>query len=133
LLVATPRVFFEQEYEGNPLQSHRSHWPEPELRRAGAVALLHRGESLVALFGNASAAGEYLASSRPRLRTRLLPPAIRDFGHAAVTRWRLRTPKTQGVSEARRCVPVRAHVSGRAIVDLSVDGQQVIRRPVPGK
>lgn len=90
LLVATPRAFFEQDDEHNVLEVHRSHWPEHELLRAGATAVLHRGESLVVLFGDHALTMEYLAARRPRLRDRLLPPVVRELAHSARTRRRLR-------------------------------------------
>ena len=82
LVVATPRVFFEQESAENVLEVHRSHWPERALLGAGATAVLHRGESVVVLFGHAGLSAEYLAARRPPLRQRLLPPAILDLAGA---------------------------------------------------
>lgn len=87
LVVATPRAFFEQESDENVLESHRSHWPEHELIRAGATAVLHRGESLVVLFGDPALCAEYAAARRPRLRERLLPPALAELARAGLTRW----------------------------------------------
>lgn len=89
LLVATPRAFFEQEGDENELEVHRSHWPEDELLRAGAAAVLHRGDSLVVLFGNRTLSAQY-AARRPSLRNRLLPPAALELAHAGRARWRLR-------------------------------------------
>lgn len=89
LLVATPRAFFEQEGDDNEFEVHRSHWPEEELLRAGAAAILHRGDSLVALFGNRMLSAQYRAR-RPPLRHRLLPPAVLELGHAGRARWRVR-------------------------------------------
>ncbi len=88
--VATPRTFFEQADEENPFETHRSHWPEHELARAGATAVLSRGDSLVVLFGDAELSSQYLASRRRRLRHRLLPPALVELTHFTLTRLRLR-------------------------------------------
>ena len=90
VVVATPRLFFEQESKENALEVHRSHWPERALRRAGATGVLHRGESVVALFGHAGLSAEYLAACRPPLRERLLPPAILDQAHARRVPWRFK-------------------------------------------
>jgi len=90
LLVATPRSFFEQEDPDNVLETHRSHWPEHELLRAAATAVLHRGESLVVLFGDRALAGDYLAASRSRLRVRLLPPALAELMYAKRAHRRMR-------------------------------------------
>lgn len=90
VVVATPRRFFEQEDEENVFETHRSHWPEHELVRAGATAVLSRGESLVVLFGNAELSSQYLASRRKPLRHRLLPPVLVELLHFARTQLRLR-------------------------------------------
>jgi len=71
LLIVTPSEWFAQTSEENDLETHRSHWDEDALRAAGAHAVLHRGESVVALFGDAALAGEYAARLRRPLRRRL--------------------------------------------------------------
>ena len=71
LVIVTPFEWFAQESEENELETHRSHWDERALRAAGAHAVLHRGESIVALFGDAKLAGEYAARLRRPLRRRL--------------------------------------------------------------
>lgn len=88
LVVVTPRGFFAQEDPENVLETHRSHWPEHELLRAGATAILHHGESIVALFGDGALTAEYLAARRPRRRDRLLPPALTELVRAAWARRR---------------------------------------------
>jgi len=90
LLVATPRGFFDQTSEDNELQEHRSFWPEHELLRAGATAVLHRDESSVVLFGDRAIAGEYLRSRRPRPHEWVLPPAVRDALRSLKARGRAR-------------------------------------------
>jgi len=52
VLIATPGAYFDQGSDDNPLQTHRSYWPEHELLRLGATAVLHRGASSVCLFGD---------------------------------------------------------------------------------
>lgn len=59
VVVVTPRSYFEQGSAENPLQTHRSYWPEHELLRYGATAVLHRGASTVCLFGNEEIARAY--------------------------------------------------------------------------
>jgi SAM-dependent methyltransferase len=59
VLIATPRTYFHQESGENPLQTHRSYWPEHELLRLGATAVLHRGASTVCLFGSPEVAYAY--------------------------------------------------------------------------
>jgi hypothetical protein len=59
VLVVTPRSYFDQASAENPLQTHRSYWPEHELLRHGATAVLHRGASTVCLFGNEEIAHAY--------------------------------------------------------------------------
>lgn len=86
LLVATPHTYFAQEDPENPLETHRSHWPEQALLRAGARTILHRGESLIALFGDSVLTAEYLAARRPRLREWLLPPALLTKAYEARAR-----------------------------------------------
>lgn len=90
VLIATPRDYFDQESEGNELDTHRSFWPEAELVRAGATAILHRGATTVALFGDGTLVGEYLHRRRRPLHAWFLPPAAEDVLRAAVLRWRLR-------------------------------------------
>ena len=64
LVIATPSSVFEQELEENPLETHRSFWSEEALREAGATAVLHRGESLVCLFGDRAIARDYMGLTR---------------------------------------------------------------------
>ena len=71
LVVVTPAQWFAQVSEENELETHRSHWSDAALRAAGAHAVVHRGESLVALFGDARLALEYAARLRRPLRRRL--------------------------------------------------------------
>lgn len=72
LLIVTPYEWFQQPSEENELQMHRSHWEIRSLRAAGAHAILHRGESIVALFGDAELAEEYASRLRRGLRRRLV-------------------------------------------------------------
>lgn len=85
LVVATPREHFEQESAENDLETHRSHWSERELLRAGGRAVIHRGESTVCLFGEPTAIVDYVGSRRPSLRRRVVPPVVED-GARAVAR-----------------------------------------------
>lgn len=71
LVIVTPSEWFAQTSEENELETHRSHWDAPALRAAGARAVLHRGESVVALFGAETLADEYAATARRSLRRRL--------------------------------------------------------------
>jgi hypothetical protein len=64
LIVATPSWYFDQEIEENPLETHRSYWSEEALREAGASAILHRGESLVCLFGDDATVRDYMGLAR---------------------------------------------------------------------
>lgn len=88
-LIATPREYFDQESEGNELDTHRSYWPEHKLVRAGATEVLHRGATTVCLFGDAATAREYTATGRP-LHEWLLPPAVEDIARTWLLRLRLR-------------------------------------------
>lgn len=71
LLIVTPSEWFAQTSEENDLETHRSFWDEAALRAAGAKAILHRGESIVALFGNGALVDEYATRLRRPLRRRL--------------------------------------------------------------
>lgn len=62
VLIVTPRSYFDQASAENPLQNHRSYWPEHELLRCGATAVLHRGVSTVCLFGNKAIADAYCSA-----------------------------------------------------------------------
>lgn len=46
-LVSTPKDFIEQQVEANPLEDHRSHWTEAELRAAGYTRLWPNGQSWI--------------------------------------------------------------------------------------
>jgi hypothetical protein len=49
-LVSTPKIFCAQEFEANPLETHRSVWSSAELAQAGFTEILENGESWVATF-----------------------------------------------------------------------------------
>jgi hypothetical protein len=49
-LVSTPKDFYEQHIEANPLEDHRSHWDEAELREAGYVAVIPNEESWIVVW-----------------------------------------------------------------------------------
>jgi hypothetical protein len=59
VMIATPSEYFDQESAANPLETHRSHWPERRLVEAGATAVLHWGATTVCLFGNQGVASAY--------------------------------------------------------------------------
>jgi hypothetical protein len=63
VVVVTPRSYFDQGSSENPLQTHRSYWPEHELLRHGATAVIHRGASTVCLFGNEAIAHAYFRAA----------------------------------------------------------------------
>lgn len=46
-LVSTPKDFYEQHVEANPLEDHRSHWDEADLRAAGYTEVIPNEESWV--------------------------------------------------------------------------------------
>jgi hypothetical protein len=110
LVVATPRTFFEQNSEENEFERHRSHWPEHALRGAGARAILHRGESTVALYGDAQTVSEYLETRRTPLRRWLLPSAVEDV-------LRSRVPRIRRSRDARNfCRMIQPHRLSRSLV-----------------
>jgi SAM-dependent methyltransferase len=76
VLIVTPRRYFDQQSSDNPLETHRSHWPEDSLLRLGATAVLHRGESsTVCLFGDETVARTYSTGLRAARWYRwILPP-----------------------------------------------------------
>jgi hypothetical protein len=76
VLIVTPRTYFDQHSTDNPLQTHRSHWPEEALLHLGAAAILHRGESsTVCLFGDDAVARAYSNTLRAARWYRwILPP-----------------------------------------------------------
>jgi len=47
-LVSTPKDFYEQHVEANPLEDHRSHWDEADLAAAGYTDVLPNEESWIA-------------------------------------------------------------------------------------
>lgn len=49
VLVSTPQDFHHQEVEANPLENHRSHWEEQDLRNAGFAEFLPDALSLIAV------------------------------------------------------------------------------------
>jgi len=49
-LVSTPKIFCAQEFEANPLETHRSLWSAEDLAQAGYGGILENGESWVATF-----------------------------------------------------------------------------------
>ncbi len=49
VLVSTPRDFIEQEVVANPLENHRSHWTEQDLRVCGFDSFLPDSLSLIAI------------------------------------------------------------------------------------
>lgn len=49
VLVSTPRDFIEQEVVANPLENHRSHWTEQDLRVCGFDSFLPDPLSLIAI------------------------------------------------------------------------------------
>jgi hypothetical protein len=79
VLIVTPGQFFEQASDENPLENHRSFWPESALKQLGATVVLHRDASTVCLFGSREIANAYLLAQRrgPRsvLSDWVLPPA----------------------------------------------------------
>lgn len=48
-LVSTPKVFHHQEYEANPLETHRSLWGSDDLKTAGFTDFLSNNDSWVAV------------------------------------------------------------------------------------
>lgn len=48
-LISTPKDFFHQDVEANPLENHRSHWTEQDLRDSGFSEFLPDGLSLIAV------------------------------------------------------------------------------------
>ncbi|TXI17957.1 MAG: class I SAM-dependent methyltransferase [Nitrosomonas sp.] len=49
VLVSTPREFIEQEIPANPLENHRSHWTENDLKHLGFNTFLPDTLSLIAI------------------------------------------------------------------------------------
>ncbi|MGA0806584.1 MAG: class I SAM-dependent methyltransferase [Pseudohongiellaceae bacterium] len=49
-LVSTPKDFYEQHVEANPLEDHRSHWDESELRAAGYSEVIPNPESWIVVW-----------------------------------------------------------------------------------
>jgi len=47
-LISTPKVFHAQEFEANPLETHRSLWSAEDLAQAGYIKILENGDSWVA-------------------------------------------------------------------------------------
>jgi cyclopropane fatty-acyl-phospholipid synthase-like methyltransferase len=81
IVVVTPGQFFEQVSDENPLETHRSFWPESTLKQLGATLVLHRETSTVCLFGSQDIADAYRLAQRRGRRSVLsdwvLPPAWR--------------------------------------------------------
>jgi hypothetical protein len=50
VLVSTPKDFYEQHVEANPLEDHRSHWDEAELRAAGYSGVIPNEESWIVIW-----------------------------------------------------------------------------------
>jgi hypothetical protein len=79
VLIVTPGQFFEQVSDENPLENHRSFWPEKALKKLGATAVLHQGASTVCLLGNQEIADAFVRAQRGGPRSLLsewvLPPA----------------------------------------------------------
>lgn len=49
-LVSTPKDFYEQHVEANPLEDHRSHWDEGDLRAAGYTTVIPNEESWIVVW-----------------------------------------------------------------------------------
>ncbi len=49
ILVSTPKEFIEQEVIANPLENHRSHWTENDLRMCGFDSFLPNSLSLIGI------------------------------------------------------------------------------------
>ncbi|NBQ70941.1 MAG: class I SAM-dependent methyltransferase [Nitrosomonadaceae bacterium] len=54
VLVSTPKEFIEQEVLANPLEDHRSHWTEEDLKLCGFDHFLPNPLSLIAIANNKS-------------------------------------------------------------------------------
>lgn len=49
-LISTPKDFYEQHVEANPLEDHRSHWSEEDLQGAGFAEVIPNEESWIAIW-----------------------------------------------------------------------------------
>jgi hypothetical protein len=57
LVVATPKEFLPQDVPANPLENHRSHWSEDDLRQFGFLDFASDDSSVIAVFRQAAGAG----------------------------------------------------------------------------
>lgn len=73
LLVSTPKIFIPQDIEANPLENHRSHWKDSDLRSQGCRAFLPDTESWIAVWQNNNTAAT--------LETWPLPTTVKFANH----------------------------------------------------